>query len=207
MASLREYHGKRRRENQIFESFRETLQSAHGMGREIGETCALINSREMLDGTQRRSNVATWWGLLFAVVALGCNAAFFVGVPFQAAITWLSLVFAVVALMFLVTGLKRVFRRPEVYRGKVLTVVLTVIALLPAGLSGLGFVGARKLPGATEAPQVGQKVPDFTLADTSGKPVSLDQLLAASSDTSSGHPSFESRAPKAVLLIFYRGYW
>jgi hypothetical protein len=161
----------------------------------------------MPDGTQRRSNVATWWGLLFAIVALGCNAAFFVGVPFQAAVTWLSLLFAAVALIFLVTGLKRAFRQPEVYRGKVLTVVLTVIALLPAGLSALGFVGARKLPGATAAPQVGQKVPDFTLADTSGKPVSLDQLLAASSEASSGQPSFESRAPKAVLLIFYRGYW
>jgi hypothetical protein len=157
----------------------------------------------MPDGTQPRNNVATWWGLLFAIVALGCNAAFFVGAPFQAAITWLSLLFAVVALIFLFIGLRRAFRRPEVYRGKTLTVVLTVIALLPAGISALGFVGARKLPGASAAPQVGQKVPDFTLADTSGKLVSLDQLLAASP---SGEV-FSSAAPKAVLLIFYRGYW
>jgi hypothetical protein len=161
----------------------------------------------MPDGTQRHSNVATWWGLLFAMVALGCNAAFFVGVPFQAAITWLSLLFAAVALIFLVIGLKRVFRQPEVYRGKVLTVVLTVIALLPAGLSALGFIGARKLPGVTEAPQVGQKVPDFTLADTSGTPVSLDQLLADTSSASPRAPSSGAQAPKAVLLIFYRGYW
>ena len=165
----------------------------------------------MPDGTQPRNNVATWWGLLFAIVALGCNAAFFVGAPFQAAITWLSLLLAAVALIFLVIGLTRAFRQPQVYRGKVLTVVLTVIALLPAGISALGFVGARKLPGATAAPQVGQRVPDFTLADTSGKPVSLDQLLAASSATSSGLPpsgeAFSSAAPKAVLLIFYRGYW
>ena len=126
----------------------------------------------MPDGTQPRNNVATWWGLLFAIVALGCNAAFFVGAPFQAAITWLSLLLAAVALIFLVIGLTRAFRQPQVYRGKVLTVVLTVIALLPAGISALGFVGARKLPGATAAPQVGQRVPDFTLADTSGKPVS-----------------------------------
>jgi hypothetical protein len=165
----------------------------------------------MPDRTQRRSNLATWWGLLFAIVALSCNAAFFIGMPLQAAITWLSLLFAAVALMFLFTGLKRAFRQPEVYRGKVLTVVLTVVALLPAGLSGLGFFGARKLPAATAAPQVGRKVPDFTLADTSGKPVSLDQLLAAASATPSGLPpsseAFSSAAPKAVLLIFYRGYW
>jgi hypothetical protein len=154
----------------------------------------------MADGAQRRNNVATWWGLLFAIVALGSNAGFFAGMPFQAAIPWLSLLFAVVAFVFLFTGLTRAFRQPELYRGKVLTVVLTVIALLSAGLSAFGFVGARKLPGAMAAPQVGQKVPDFTLADTNGKPVSLDQLLAASSATSSA-------APKAVLLIFYRGYW
>jgi hypothetical protein len=210
-AGLREYHGTGRHENQIFESFGETLQSAHGMDEKSPRPAALINSREMPDGTLHRNNVATWWGLLFAIVALGCNAAFFVGVPFQAAITWLSLLLAAVALVFLVTGLNRGFRQPEVYRGKVLIVVLTVIALLPAGLSALGFFGARKLPGATAAPQVGQKVPDFTLADTSGTPVSLDQLLAASSATSSGLPpsgeAFSSAAPKAVLLIFYRGYW
>jgi hypothetical protein len=165
----------------------------------------------MSDRTERRTNAAIWWGLLFAIVALGCNAAFFIGAPFQAAITWLSLLFGVVSLIFLVTGLNGVFREPELYRGKVLTIVLALIALLPAGLSVLGFVGARKLPGATAAPQVGQKVPDFTLADSSGKPVSLDQLLAASSATSSGLPAsgeaLSSVAPKAVLLIFYRGYW
>ena len=154
----------------------------------------------MANGAQRRNNVATWWGLLFAIVALGSNAAFFVGLPFQAAIPWLSVLFAVVAFIFLFTGLTRAFRRPDLYRGKVLTVVLAMIALLSAGLSAFGFVGARKLPSAMAAPQVGQKVPDFTLADTNGKPVSLDQLLAASSATSSA-------APKAVLLIFYRGYW
>jgi len=161
----------------------------------------------MPDATELRSNAATWWGLLFAAVALGCNAVFFVNLPFQGAIAWLSVLLAMIAVIFLVTGLKRGFSQPELYRGKVLTVVLTVIAIIPAGLSVLGFVATRKLPSATAAPQVGQKVPDFTLADTSGKPVTLDQLLAASSAVSPGEPSFESRAPKAVLLIFYRGYW
>ena len=69
---------------------------------------------------------------------------------------------------------------------------------------------------ATGAPQVGQKVPDFTLADTNGNKVSLGQLLgkgdspaspsnvtgqASPVGTSTGTP------PKAVLLVFYRGYW
>ena len=114
-------------------------------------------------------------------------------------------VFAVVALVFLAIGLKRAFGQPQVYRGKVATVVLTVITLLPVGLAGLAFFGARKIPSATAAPQVGQRVPDFTLADTSGKPVSLDQLLASASSESV--TSSQAKAPKAVLLIFYRGYW
>ena len=154
-----------------------------------------------------RNNVATWWGLLFAIVALGCNGAFFLNLPFQGAVAWLSLLFAIVALTLLAMGLRLAIVYPKIYRRRALTVIVTAIAIIPAGLSVLGFVATRKLPSATAAPQVGQRVPDFTLADTSGRPVSLDQLLAASSAVSPGELSFESRAPKAVLLIFYRGYW
>jgi hypothetical protein len=162
----------------------------------------------MPDARQDRKNIAPWWGLLFAIAALGCNVAFFVGSPMQRVFSWLSPLLAILALMFFAVGIMRAFGRAHVYRGKALTVVLSVITLLVAGLSGLAFVGARKLPSATAAPQVGQRVPDFTLADTSGNLVSLDQLLAGStgspSDASSGA---RIPSPKAVLLIFYRGYW
>jgi hypothetical protein len=146
-----------------------------------------------------RTNTAPWWGLLLALFALGCNAGFFLGVPLQGAIPWLSLVFSAAALIYLALGVWRAYALPAVYKGKVLAAVLTVVALIPAGLSAFGFGVMRKLPSASAAPQVGQTVPELTLPDTSGKPVSLDQLLAPSSP---GAP-----APKAVLLIFYRGYW
>jgi len=152
----------------------------------------------MPDLTQRRKNIAPWWGLLFALGALGCNVALFVGSSAQAALPLLSLFFALIAAIFLVIGLRRAFGRSQVYSGKALSVVLTVVALLPIALTAFAFVMSRKLPSSTAAPQVGQRVPDFTLADTSGKPVSLDQLLSATSGV---------QAPKAVLLIFYRGYW
>jgi hypothetical protein len=152
----------------------------------------------MPDQPERRKNLAPWWALLFAFGAIGCNVVLFVGSSAQSAMPALSLVFAIVAIIFLAIGLKRAFRQPQIYRGKVLNIVLTVVALLPVALTAFAFVTARKLPSSTAAPQVGQKVPDFTLADTSGKPVSLDQLLSASSG---------AQAPKAVLLIFYRGYW
>jgi len=117
----------------------------------------------------------------------------------------MSLLFAILALVFLAIGLRRAFGRAQVYRGKLLSVVLTVIALLPLGFSAFVFVKARELPTSTAAPQVGQRVPDFTLLDTSGKPVSLDQLLAPVGSASTS--ASQSPAPKAVLLIFYRGYW
>lgn len=161
----------------------------------------------MPDAVQRRKNVAPWWGLLFAIGAIGCNAAFFARPPLQGTLPWLSLLFVVLALIFLVTGLRRAFGQGHVYRGKVLSVVLTVIALIPVGLAAFVSVTARRLPSSTAAPQVGQKVPDFTLSDTLGRPVSLDQLFAPASSSSSSASSSESQAPKAVLLIFYRGYW
>jgi hypothetical protein len=144
-------------------------------------------------------NTAPWWGLLLAVCAIGCNAGFFVSIPWQGAIAWLSLLLAALALVFLAVGLWRAYGQAGVYGGKVLSAVLAVVGLLAAGLSAFGFVETRKLPSAAAAPQVGQKVPDFTLPDTAGDPVSLDQLLAPASPG--------SQPPKAVLLIFYRGYW
>ena len=152
----------------------------------------------MPDANARRRNVAPLWGLVFAIGAIGCNIAFFASPRLQGALPLLGLLFAALALTFLVAGLWRAFGRPQVYRGRVPSVVLSVVALLVIAVTAFAHVSARRLPGSTAAPQVGQRVPDFTLSDTSGKPVSLDQLLAASS----GSP-----APKAVLLIFYRGYW
>jgi hypothetical protein len=152
----------------------------------------------MPNPTDHRRNLAPWSGLLFAIAAVGCNVAFFVSSPLQGALPWLSLSLAVLALIFLVAGLWRALGQPQVYRGRALSVVLSVIAVLAIGLTAFAFVSARNLPSSTAAPQVGQRVPDFSLSDNSGKLVSLDQLFAAGS----GSP-----APKALLLIFYRGYW
>ena len=70
----------------------------------------------------------------------------------------------------------------------------------------VAFVASRWLPASTGAPQVGQKAPEFTLVDTNNKSSSLSELLSSpitSVPLSAGGP----RAPKGVLLIFYRGYW
>lgn len=114
---------------------------------------------------------------------------------------WLSLLLAAVALIFLVRGLLRVFGPASGMRRKILSSMLFVFSLLLVGAAIFTFFTARALPSSAGALQVGQKVPEFTLADTRGQLVSLDQLFAPASGASGG------AAPKAVLLIFYRGYW
>jgi hypothetical protein len=156
----------------------------------------------MPDMIQSRWNWALWLGFLLAFAALLCNAAFFVNPPGQRAIPWLSVLLAVVALILLARGLQRAFfGQQRVYRGKILSSVLSLVSLLLAGMAFFTFFHARALPPSAGAPQVGQKAPDFTLADTTGQPVSLDHLFAPAADDPQGMP------PRAVLLIFYRGYW
>jgi hypothetical protein len=174
--------------------------------------------------TERRRNWAPWLGLLLAVAAMLSNAGFFLGLPGERAIPWLSLALAIAALVCAVIGAMRAFRQSNVYGGKASSSILGVVVLLIGAATVFGHVSARALPAAAGAPQVGQKAPDFTLADTNGNKVSLGQLLGKDriSLTATPREALErlgmakglppiaagaAVAPKAVLLIFYRGYW
>jgi hypothetical protein len=148
--------------------------------------------------TERRRNSALWLGLILAIVSLLSQGLFFLKVPGQNAIPWLSLALAAVAVILVLVGVKRAFFQPQLYRGKVAGSIITVISVLLFAVTVFGFVTARKLPGTEGVPQVGQKAPDFTLADSNGMEISLAQLLS----TPVGNAK-----PKAVLLVFYRGYW
>jgi hypothetical protein len=147
---------------------------------------------------ERRSNSAVWLGLILAVVSLLSQGLFFLKVPGQNALPWLSLVLATVAVILVLIGVKRAFFESQLYRGKVAGSIVTVISLLVFAVTVFGFVTARKIPGTAGVPQVGQKAPDFTLVDTNGQKISLADLL--STPVGNAHP-------KAVLLVFYRGYW
>jgi hypothetical protein len=169
--------------------------------------------------TTRQRNWAPWFGLLLALVAMLSNGGFFLGLPGERAIPWLSIALAIAALACAAAGIMRAFRQPLVYGGKVASSILGVVSLLICGLVAATAIGARAMPAASNAPQVGQKVPDFTLADTSGNQVSLDQMLGkadasplphsatAGSIASGANLNIALAPPKAVLLVFYRGYW
>jgi cytochrome oxidase Cu insertion factor (SCO1/SenC/PrrC family) len=67
-----------------------------------------------------------------------------------------------------------------------------------------GWPLPAQLPPSKGAPKAGQKAPDFTLPDSTGKPVTLSTLRA-------GAPTVDGSTAEIrgqwVLLIFYRGYW
>lgn len=151
----------------------------------------------MTSTESKRTNAALWWGLLLAVLGIASNGLYFLGVPARL-VVGTTLALPAVALAVLLIGLRRAFAQSNIYRGKVWGSVVTVLGALLFGAAVFIFVHARELPRSSGAPQVGQHIPDFTLPDSTGQQVSLTQVLGGASG---GKP------PKAVLLIFYRGYW
>jgi hypothetical protein len=115
---------------------------------------------------------------------------------------WASLALFLVAGVLLFTGMRRAFGQPQLYRGKVAGSILTAVSVVLLAIFGAGsYVISKHFPAAHNAPRVGQAAPAFNLLDTSGKPVSLTQVLSTPMTGSSGGP------PKGVLVVFYRSYW
>jgi hypothetical protein len=133
------------------------------------------------------------------VIAFISYPTFFARFPATRDFPWANLSLFVVAGILLIIGLKRAFGPGSLRRSKVAGVTVTLLsAVVLAFFLMLAFVVGRMLPASAGAPHVGQKAPEFTLADTSGKPVSLAELLST---------PIEGKPPKGALLIFYRGYW
>jgi hypothetical protein len=154
----------------------------------------------MTDLANHRVNSAMWLGAFLLIAAILSNMLFFAKVPGQQALPWINLLLGALAAAFCIVALLRSRREPELRRGKAAGWTLSILSVLLLAFSILAFAGARKLPSGSAAPQVGQKAPDFTLQDTNGHPVTLAQLLSSPMPGS-------LQPPKAVLLIFYRGYW
>jgi hypothetical protein len=150
--------------------------------------------------TRRRTNSSLWYGLLITCLGVATQFFYFLRPPrsISHVLPWINLLLPVIGVIFLLIGLGRAFSRSGVYGGKIWASGLTVIALLLLGGNIVLFRETRSVPKPTDAPQVGQRLPEFTLFDSSGQPTSLSQLFAADANGSQ---------PKAVLLVFYRGYW
>ena len=147
----------------------------------------------------KRLNWQIWAGFLLSLFA-GLSYEFvFVRWPITRDWPWVNLILFAIAMVFLFLGLRRAFKPDKRIVSKIFSSLAAALGvLLLAGLLFAVFVAGRWLPASAAAPQVGQKAPDFTLTDSNNKPVTLAQLLTE---------PVNNKLPKAVLLIFYRGYW
>lgn len=149
-----------------------------------------------------RFNWPIWLGFVLALVAGLSYTTIFIWYPVTRDFPWANLLLYVVALVFLVIGVRRAFSPGRRLGSKVLASTLATLSVAMLGLFIFGtLVFTRWLPASEGAPRVGQKAPDFTLADTDGRQISLTDLLTRPI------PNAGETKPKAVVLIFYRGYW
>jgi hypothetical protein len=161
---------------------------------------SMAGTQQIPDANQRRRNSALWAGALVTLLGVLSNFLYFVSSAGAPTFPWLTLLISMAGLILLLVGLKRAFGQPHVFRGKVTGSILSVVAMLLFALTIVGHFHARALPASSHAPKVGQRAPDFKLTNTSGQDVTLAQLLSTPTDAS-------GKAPKAVLLVFYRGFW
>lgn len=151
--------------------------------------------------TTRRFNWPLWVGFVLTLAAFMTYVSVFVWFPITRDFPWANLLMFLIAVVLLVMGVRRGFAadRPHPARSKIITSIIATLSVAVIGFFIFTvFVAARWLPPSKGAPQVGQQAPDFTLTDTTGKQVSLTELRTAPID---------GKAPKGVLLVFYRGYW
>jgi hypothetical protein len=134
-----------------------------------------------------------WAGFAVTLVAALSFIPFFSRFPGTRDVPWVNLLLFLIAGCLLATGLYRAFALSERYGGKISGTVLSALSLVLLGLFCFGvFYAVRNIPSAKTALRVGQQAPDFVLTSVDGNPVTLSQLR---------------QGKRAVLLIFYRGYW
>jgi hypothetical protein len=147
----------------------------------------------------QRFNWPIWAGFLVSITALFTYPFVFVRWPVTRDFPWANLVLFGIALVLSFVGVRRAFAPDRRRLSKIVAPIVATMSVLVLGLFVFSFfIASRWLPASQGAPQVGQKAPDFSLADTNGKSVSLSELRTS---------PINGKAPRGVLLIFYRGYW
>ena len=157
----------------------------------------------------KKFNWPIWAGFLLSVIAFLSYPFFFINWPVTRDFPWASLLLFALAAFLLFLGLRRAFKPGRRLISKIVAPVFTMLSVLILALFVfISFIESRRLPASQAAPSVGQKAPEFTLTDTNNNPVSLSELLTKPMEPL--RPAIvaeKPRAPKGVLLIFYRGYW
>jgi hypothetical protein len=151
-----------------------------------------------------KRNWRIWTGFLLALGAFASYAVIFIWFPITRDVPWVNWLLFAGALWLLWAGVQKARREPTVYRGKIAGPILLGLSVALAVFFVFGTTYfTRGLPASKEAPKAGSKAPEFALADTSGKTVTLAALLSEPMPEKEG----AGAKPRGVVLIFYRGYW
>ncbi len=147
----------------------------------------------------RSFNWQVWAGLLLSLTAFLSYFFVFVRFPVTRDFPWVNLLLFIGAAALLLVGLRRAFAPERRLGSKLSGLVAATLSLAIFGFFVFStLIMARWLPAAKGSPQVGQKAPEFSLSDSEGRTVTLSELLQT---------PINGKAPKGVLLVFYRGYW
>lgn len=147
----------------------------------------------------KRFNWQIWAGFLLSLFAIASFPTIFVNWPVTRDFPWANLLLFAASLAFIAVGVRKAFGPERKTLSKIVAIVLSLIGVGSLALFiFLAFIMAKWLPASTGAPQVAGKAPDFTLSDTNGRQVSLNELRTT---------SVAGDKTRGVLLIFYRGYW
>src|SRR5687768_5429328 len=155
----------------------------------------------------RKINWQLWAGFLLSLIAFLSYFFFFALFPVTRDFPWANLALFALSAVLLLWGLRRAFSSERLHpmRSKILGVSLGGLSVAVFGFFiFFTLIMPRWLPASAAAPKVGSTAPDFSLTDTSGKVVSLTDLLSSPVNAEAGNAQ---TTPKGVLLIFYRGYW
>jgi len=142
---------------------------------------------------KRHWNVPIWAGFAIVLVALVSYIPIFALFPITRDVPWANYLLFLLGGGLLAVGVRRAFRDPEHYRGKISGSILAMLSVLLCAffLVGILYFG-KQIPSVDSALRPGQSAPPFALQDTAGKQVASSDLL---------------KSHRAVVLVFYRGYW
>lgn len=142
---------------------------------------------------KRRWNIVIWTGFAFVVAALVRYIPLFARFPATRDVPWVNYLLFLVGGFLLAVGIRRAFRDPEHYRGRISGAIAAGLSLVLFGFFVFAIVyAAKQIPSSESALRPGSAAPRFTLVDAAGRQVNSSDLLK-------GH--------RALVLIFYRGYW
>ncbi|HYX30996.1 MAG TPA: hypothetical protein VE863_20835 [Pyrinomonadaceae bacterium] len=147
----------------------------------------------------KKINWPLWIGFILCVFSFLSYPFIFTNWEATRDFPWVNIPLFIISFALLFIGVRRAFAPGRRLFSKIIAPAIALISVLILAMFIFSsFIASRWLPASTNAPQVNQKAPDFSLKDTANKAVSLTDLLSQ---------PINGRSPKGALLVFYRGYW